>query len=543
VRDGLVVAGPLVRLACARHLTMRTLAAAGHPKGYAFDEAAADVALDFFEQSLVLSDTADDDGIKQAFRLLPYQVFILGNLFGWKRPTGYRLYRDAYIETGKGSGKTPLLAGIGLYGLVMDGEQSPYIVSAANSQKQARFLWNDAKGMVENSPDLRPPVVEVNANALVYPANDGRFEPVSSEKRGLDGPRPHMGLMDEVHEHISGDVVGKIRAGAKRRKQPLFVEITNAGFDRTSICWAHHEHSRQILQGISEDDAWFAYVCGLDETDDPLTQPACWPKANPGLPMLPTLEYLEREVEKARNIPADANLVLRLNFCVWTQSQSRFFDPAQWAACASMVADAELLGQPCFAGFDSGQTDDFSALALVWAMEDGRVAVRMRYWLPQAAVEKYRDRPYQQWQTAGRLEVTDGNVIYYDQIEQAIEHDCRNAGVRSLHMDKAFVGQMMQHLQDAGLPVVDQPQGYKLNEAIQRLSSDVASGRLCTGDDPILRWMSDNAVVRTGRMRELRLDKDASKDKIDGIAALAMAYEAMIRGQVTSQESLVTIWE
>ncbi len=531
MRDGLIVAGPLVRLACARHLTMRTLAGrkAGHPEGYWFDEAAADTVFSFFEQILVLSDTADDEGRKQPFLLRPYQAFIVGNLFGWKKRDGCRLYRDAYLEIGKGSGKTPLAAGIGLYGLVMDGELAPYIVSAANTQKQARFLWLDAQGMVEASPNLKPPIVDINANSLVYAPARGLFEPISAEKRGLDGPRPHMGLMDEVHEHITSEVVGKIRQGAKRRRQPLFIEITNSGFDRTSICWAHHEHSRQVLQGIDRDDAWFAYVCALDKDDDPLTDAACWPKANPGLPVLPTLEYIERAVAQAKSIPADANLILRLNFCVWTQSISRYFDPIAWAACAVAVPDHELVGAPCYAGFDSGQTDDFSAFARIWALPDGRVVARMRYWLPEAALETFRDRPYDVWRRAGRLEVTDGNVIYYDRIEDALVADCRASGVRAFHYDKAFVGQLGQHLKDNyGLPTVDQPQGYALNEAIHRLSADVASGRLCVGNDPILAWMADNAVVRQGRRKELRLDKDASKDKIDGVVALAMAYMAML---------------
>ena len=41
------------------------------------------------------------------FLLHPSQSFILGSLFGWKRQDGTRRFRRAYIEQGKGNGKSP----------------------------------------------------------------------------------------------------------------------------------------------------------------------------------------------------------------------------------------------------------------------------------------------------------------------------------------------------------------------------------------------------------------------------------------------------
>jgi hypothetical protein len=43
-----------------------------------------------------------------------------------------------------------------------------------------------------------------------------------------------------------------------------------------------------------------------------------------------------------------------------------------------------------------------------------------------------------------------------------------------------------------------------------------------------LAWMAGNAIVRHGMRGEIRLDKDKSGDKVDGIAALAMAVSRAI---------------
>ena len=104
---------------------------------------------------------------------------------------------------------------------------------------------------------------------LAYLDAGSFFRPISSEGRGLDGKRVHFALIDEVHEHPTDVVVEKITAGVKGRAQPLILEITNSGVDRTTICYQHHEYSERVVTGQVQDDEWFGYVCALDEGDEP----------------------------------------------------------------------------------------------------------------------------------------------------------------------------------------------------------------------------------------------------------------------------------
>ena len=525
VLDRAILAGPYVRLACERHFRDRARAEGGG--WFQFSTAFADQILDFYEGVLRLPDLVDEFGDPQPFRLdvgSGFWAFVLGSGFGWVDRQGLRRFREWFIETGKGSAKTPVLAGVGLYGLTSDGERAAEIYAAAADQDQAGIMFRDAVRIAKASPDLDE-VLEYDGGSHIWqirhPESLSFFKTFSRESGQKSGTRPHMGLLDELHEHPSHDTSVKVRAGAKRRPQPLFAEITNSGFDRTSICWQRHEHARRVVEQTVDDERLFAYVCALDEGDDPMADPSCWPKTNPYLGATVTEDYLRRQVENAKNIPAETNGVLRLNFCVWTQANERFFDAAKWQAGAGMPSEAELATATCYAGIDAGQSDDISAFARLWLL--GRVAVKMRYWLPRAALEKYPERPYAQWEASGLLTVTDGDVVDYEAIEQAVETLCRESGVLQCGFDKRFLGQMSQRLAGAGLSMVDIPQGFHLNEAIKRVSEWVAGGELCHGGDPILAWMADNAVVKFGRNKEMRLDKEASKDKIDGIAALVIA--------------------
>ena len=519
-----IVAGPFVRQACERHLCDRLTGAA---RGLIFDVASADHALTFFPRFL-----RHADGIfaGRAFVLAPWQVFVVGSLFGWLGKDGARRFRTAYIEAGKGNGKTPLAAGIGLYGLIADGEAAAEIYSAATTLKQAKILYGDAEKMVDASPALKRRIAN-HVNNLSVLGTYSFFRPVSSEHRALDGPRPHIALIDEIHEHQNSLVVDKIRAGTKGRRQALIVLITNSGFDRTTVCWHLHEYSEKILAGGESNDSWFAYICALDGGDDPLLTPGCWPKANPNLGVSIGPKYLREQVREARGMPSKVNIVLRLNFCVWTQASERAISPTDWAANGAAIDALALVGKPCYGGLDLGQTDDFSAWVRLWDLLDGRYAVRVRFWIPAVARDKHPNRPYAEWERAGVLDVTEGNTTDYARIQAVVAEDCRADGVLDVAYDKRFAEQMAQNLQGEGLTLTDQPQGWQLNEACGRLLELITERRLCHGQHPVLAWMATNLVIRHGRGPEgdrIRPDKQRAPDKIDGMVALIMALARAI---------------
>ena len=94
------------------------------------------------------------------FILHESQEFIVGSLFGWKGPDGFRRFRVAFVEIGKGNGKSPLAAGIGLYMMMADKEPRAEIYAAAVDKDQAQILFRDAVAMVNQSPHLAASLVK-----------------------------------------------------------------------------------------------------------------------------------------------------------------------------------------------------------------------------------------------------------------------------------------------------------------------------------------------------------------------------------------------
>lgn len=538
-----IVAGPYVRLACERHL--RDLREA-KKKGLVWRLEMALEAIRFFETMLVLEAKPGDDEPPK-FALLDWQAFVIGSLFGWYNADGFRRYRTAYIETGKGSGKTPMAAGVGLKLMVADGQPSPEVYAAATTQDQASICWKDAKRMVEAEPELAA-LISVQVGSLTIDKENAVFRPVSSEKRGLDGKRVHGAVIDELHEHPTSIVVDKMRAGTKRQRNALIFEITNSGYDRASVCWEHHQLSIKVLEGTVENEAWFAYVCALDKDDD-WTDEKVWPKANPGLGKVLPLAYLREQVQDALTMPSKQNIVKRLNFCVWTEQQERWLDMAKWDACNIRPLRWDLLrGRRCYVGMDAATRRDLTAAVFLFPDGEGGYDAFLRCWIPEAsltvegATEIDRaegDRlallgwsrqtiPGTGW---AYITVTPGNVTDYDLVEEQVLAMCADVDLAEIALDRQGITQMITHLKDSlgAERVIEFPQNMAgMSPATKELEKLVVSGMLNHGGNPVFGWAASNVALQHGTGEQVKPIKSGQAQKIDPIVAL---IEALDRAQ------------
>jgi phage terminase large subunit-like protein len=299
----------------------------------------------------------------------------------------------AYVEQGKGNGKSPLAGGIGLYGMMADGEAGAQVYAAGATKDQAGILFRDAVNMVDKSPDLDKRIKRSGGVGrefnLAYLPSGSFFRPISREaKKTGSGPRPHFALCDEVHEHPDRGVMEMLERGFKFRRQPLLFMITNSGTDRNSICWEEHEHAIKVAAGnpdakdddpayIGEplDDSTFAFVCSLDPGDDPLEDPTCWPKANPLLGVTITEEYLAGVVKQAQQMPGKRNGILRLHFCQWTDAETAWITRELLEPALADFDIAEHHGKRVGLGLDLSRVKDITALAA--AVQTGEKAVEV----------------------------------------------------------------------------------------------------------------------------------------------------------------------
>lgn len=536
VCSGEIPAGPFVRGSCRRHLDDLQNAGA---RGFYYDEHEAAEAIAFFEEVLFLSGGKYEG---QRFILLPWQAFIIASLFGWKRESdGMRRFRVAYIETAKGSGKSPIAAGIGIKGLVADNEPRSQVYAAATTRDQAMVLFRDACAFYDQSPALQSRLVASGMGPsrwnLAHLESGSFFKVVSAEKK-QSGPLPHIVLLDEIHEHPDGTVIETLRAGFKSRRQPLSFMITNSGHDVTSVCWEYHDMGTKVALGQLENDEFFSYICALDEEDLKddryLDDESLWAKVNPSLDAgLPGYDYIRGQIREARGLPSKMATVRRLCFCVWTEAENPAIDREAWMACRDAEYPVERLsGRKCWGGLDLSATQDLTAFALMFhpTEEDPLWRLKVWFWMPGIGLRMKAEQdhvPYIAWKDAGHILAIDRKTVEYEFVVVALagileDYNCQKIAFDRWKM-KDFVKE--QTRLEVTLPeLVEFGQGYQtMSPAIKVFETKLIEGTMRHDGNPCLTWCASNVCAVEDAAENKKYDKSRSIGRIDGIVAAVMA--------------------
>jgi phage terminase large subunit-like protein len=514
----------MVRLAAERHLRDLETAEA---RGLRWRPDLAARPIRFIETLLMLPDGSGP------FVLFDWQRFIAASLYGWvMADDGSRRYRSALILTGKGSGKSPFAAALLLYSMLEDGEPSAEAYSAAPSRDQSMIVFRDAARMVQASPALRR-LVEVQEQGLYHHASGSVAKALSSEARTLDGRRISFAACDELQEHASPDAVDKVRASTKGRRQPLILELLNAGWDRTSLAWQHYTHSREILEGAHVNDEWFAFIAELDADDD-WKDEAVWIKANPSLPTLPGVRYLREQVREASGMPARESIVRRLCFSQWTDAGTPWLNMDLVRASAAPGLDlADFAGQSGILGIDLGTTESMTVVVLLFR-DDTTTSVFVHGFLPGDHVLTLaaRDRlPYDAWVRAGHLTITPGPIVDLGAVREYVRGLAERVAIQAMAYDDWGATAFAQQLEADGLTAVKIDQSPKgLAAACRELERLLAEGRLRVAASPLFEAHCANAVARLTRAGAefMMPGKSSDTQRIDALSATLTALAAAI---------------
>jgi len=494
---------------------------------YHFDAKAAKRAERFFERYLT---HVKGEWAGVPFKLERWQRDIVRALFGWKRQDGTRRYRTCYIEIPRKNGKSSLCAGLALYLLMADKEASAEVYSAAADREQASIIFDIAKSMVTLSRELAIRL-KVFRKVIAYDKALSSYKVLSADAYTKHGLNAHGIIFDELHAQPNRELWDVLTTSTGARTQPLTVAITTAGFDRNSVCWELHEYARKVSEGIITDDSFLPVIYAAGPDDD-WRDPAVWKKANPNLDVSISLDYLKRECAKAGNVPAYENTFRRLHLNQWTQQESRWIPMQAWESSAGELKPDLLKGKACYAGLDLSSTTDLTALVLAFPI-DGVIKLLPFFWIPGDNLQERSKRdhvPYDLWLKQGLIYATDGNVIDYSFIVAKIIELRKLYALKEIAFDRWGAAKIVQDLEDLNVTVVPFGQGFaSMSGPSKELLRLVLSGKLHHGGNPVLRWMADNAVVKSDPAGNIKPDKAKSTQRIDGIVASVMALDRAVR--------------
>lgn len=443
--------------------------------------------------------------------LRDWQKELVEHLFAWDED-GLR-NRVSLVGMPRKSGKSALGSMIGLYSLIL-GPKGAEVYSVAAEKEQARIVFQDAKRVVEASPELSG-ITKLYRDAIELPALNSVYRVLSAESVTKEGLSPTAVIFDELHAQPDRELfdVFSLAMGA-RGKLSTLIAITTAGVrsdrhGKDSIAYTLYQYGQKLARGEEVDDTFFM---AWWESDGDHRLPATWREANPGFGDL----NAESDFESAlRRTPEAEFRIKRCN--QWVSSVETWLPAGAWEECATeftISPDAEII-----LGFDGSYNGDASVIvgAVVPETTDDPIQVFM-----VKAWEKDLEHDPADW----RVDI--------GEVEQTIIDFCQTHRVREIACDPYRWARSMEVLENKGLPVVAFPQSpQRMIRASAIFFDAVAEKRLQHDNNPVLtRHIGNTATKLTPAGPHIKKENPNSPRKIDAAVAAILAVDRASGGKI-----------
>lgn len=528
--------GDLMKQAAARFLHDLVQ---GHERGIFFDQLAVRNVVTFAKEFGGLPN------------ILPWEVWFLAAVFGFKRASGLRVVTEAWLSVGRKNGKTRLAATVGLFLLVADLEKYAEVYVCATAKEQSRICWRDARRVVGDNAELAAHVTRW-AGELHVKDTDSKMQALASEERSFLGVRASGIIADEVGVWESRDAWDAIIQSTVSKTQPLTLAITTAPAHKLTFAYEKFAYAEKVLRGIVQADHIFAAIYRIDDGDDPKNI-VTLRKANPSLGTILPEEHIKKQIAELEDSPSGLNNFLQFHANVTperTLQRQGSIAPKKWDACGGL----ELIGEtgtkkavlkflqlntdtPCYVGIDIGLRSDLTAIALLFpkgrfaegAEPIDRPTVIVQCFAPEdGLLEKGRSWgvPLSVWAREDFLQLLPGDMVDLREIKNYVVELNTKFRVIETGFDNWQFPVQAAELNESGITCVAVPQvPSQLTAPSQEFLGAIQRGELVHFRAPLLAWMSSNVVfVESDKHSGLKPEKLSPNEKIDGIAAILNAW-------------------
>lgn len=446
-----------------------------------------------------------------------WQLFILANVFGWKRKaTRKRRYTYADVFVPRKNGKTTFAAVVALFLELLDGEAGAEVYAAAVDKEQAKICFEASKELIKGSIFER--MVKVYTSSITCPTNASYYKPLSKDTKNKDGLNPHGAICDERHAWKTNEIYDVIKTGIGARSQPLVFSISTAGTDTSLPYFTDIEVLKDVMRGIKEKDNHFIMLYCPDD-DDAWDNPVTWRKVNPNMGVSLSESYMQNEYLDAK-LKGGTTLAA---FC--TKNLNMWVDaPTVWISDDDIKANNKaldantLLGKPCYVGIDLASKTDITAVSFFFP---DFMAFRYLFIVPESKVQEMEDRvDYRKWRDEGWLIVASGKVLDEDFFIDTLLMELDKYNIKIICYDPWGMWNILGKFGRYQDRLMEYQQSIRyMSVPTKWLESSVLKKELNFMYNPVIRWMFKNVVIYTDPNGNIKLDKARSRNKIDGIVA------------------------
>lgn len=507
----------------------------------------------FATEELII-DTDRIDRYGRYLRYFPFDLF-----FPWEwclfvlftcvfRKDGTPRWTDLVCFIGRGGGKNGFIAFIAFCLVTAVNAVRNYDVDiCANSEEQAKRSFVDIWEMLEGKNRLKfKKGFRWNRTEITNTTTNSTIKYRTNSPKSKDGMRSGLVIFDEVHAYSDWNNITVFTTGQGKCEHPRRAFISSNGNIRDGVYDQIVELCDKILDGeIEDDNGYLPFICSLDDAQE-VHDEAMWDKANPSLPYLPTLrrQILKEYKDWVANPSGNADFMTKR---MGIPQGDKEFEVTSWENLKRASRDnPELAGKPCVLGLDFSRKDDFLSAALLFRdKEDGEEEFHVIHhsWFCLASRDRERIKPpLEEWAKLGIVTLVDEVEIPTSQVMRWIEEAQGIYDIEGVALDDYRYDIVHEELEDLGFSAKEhtitkvRPSHHMRVQPV--INSAFATGRITWGNDPAMRWFTNNTKLVPFLNGNYKYEKiEPRSRKTDGFMALVAAF--CIREQIPEPQEFV----
>lgn len=460
---------------------------------------------------------------------------------------GLLRWPDLFILVGRGAGKNGYLSFEDFCLISEVNIVKKYNIDiCANSEEQAKTSFVDVWDVMEaNKTKLKTHFTwtkELITNLKT--GSELRFR--TSNAKTKDGGRPGKIDFDEFHGYENYKIINVFKTGLGKKKNPRTTIITTNGDIRGGPLDDALTTALNILKGAEEDNGTLPFICRLDDEKE-VDNPKMWDKANPTLHYNEELrieihkEYISYKKDSVSN---SAFMTKRMNI----PKGEADVEITEWDnILATNQFMPDLTGCTCVAGMDYAKTTDFVVAGLLFLFKE-KYYWKSHTWVCKKCKDLGRIKaPLEDWEQAGLLTFVDSVEVAPSIPAEWLAEQGKIYNITTLGMDNYRYTLIAKALREVGF---NTDKGGANNIKLIRPSDQMliaptitslfANKNIVWGDNPLMRWYTNNACIKVEAHDNISYSKIEPKSrKTDGwmayvAAQIAAGTDLVDSGKVTT---------
>lgn len=502
---------------------------------YAYIQSEADSLCEFVE-SLKPADLRG-----KTIELLPWQVFVLCNLEGWryKKETDRKRFRTGYIEVARKNGKTTgIMEPLTLFNFIKNKAAESYLVSS--SDDLAKKTFNEVADMI-HSDEMLDGIIDCRSLAITFKSREekSRLSFYCDGCKMPDGLRVKFYCIDEYHQYPTDSVVQSMQYGMRSNKDAQGVIITTADTEVSVPCYEQHLKSKKILNKVANQDDFFCIIYSIDETDD-FKNPDNWIKANPSMNVTIDESVIKSDLEDALLTPYKMAEFKAKTFNVWGGGSEHSWMPIEtWQKNKDIVPDWEQFTDTiAVAGMDLATTNDLCGYVIMFKV-NGKEYYKHNWYIPESTLmERYKSENvnFLSWAESGIINVMPGQTNDFHRIANDFLEDAEMFKIKALGYDKWQSNEVIKEIEERrpDILLIEIEQSLKkLSPIFKSYEKAIRDGNI-VDNSPLSLWAVNNVQIKPDANDNYKPMKKSAKNnqRIDPIVAATMAHGVMMMPDV-----------